>query len=183
MSLTLEGLSFIKNWEGFRERLYICAAGFPTIGFGHVIVASERTKYHKDYVMSKEEALELLSRDLKRFESTVDNYVKAKLTLHQRDALVSFCYNVGTGAFTNSTLLKKLNAGDFNGAALEFLRWCRGGNPSHVIEGLKRRREAEHIIFAKDIPKSKLKLFALPPADRSVIPIGEGEYVRFARCG
>lgn len=183
MALTQEGLSFVKSWEGFRARVYICAAGYPTIGYGHVVGAGERAKYTKDYVMTEPEALALLNQDLKRFESTVDNYVKVKISQRQRDALVSFCYNVGTGALVNSTLLRKLNTGDYNGAASEFLRWCRGGNPSRVIEGLKRRREAEHITFVKDIPKAKLKLHLLPPADRSVIPIGEGEYVRFARCG
>lgn len=77
----------------------------------------------------------------------MSKYVKVKLTQNQFDALVSFVYNVGVGAFRTSTLLRKLNNGDYVGAAAEFKRWKFGGGKE--LPGLVRRRKAEEQLFLR----------------------------------
>jgi lysozyme len=183
--VTPEGLAFIKSWEGFRSRVYLCASKCPTIGFGHAILSlADKLKYTSEYVMSKEEAEELLAQDMVRYEGAVDKGVKVPISPSQRDALVSFCYNVGIGAFFTSTLLRKLNTKDYIGASKEFGRWCRGGG--RVIEGLSRRREAERRMFVRDMPANKVVKFALRFASRRALHSVEGkhydEYHRFAKC-
>ncbi|WP_312069487.1 lysozyme, partial [Acinetobacter sp.] len=79
--------------------------------------------------------------------ASVNNLVKVPLSQNQFDALVSLTYNIGSTAFKNSTLLKKLNAKDYAGAADQFLRWNKGGGK--VLKGLVRRREAERALFLK----------------------------------
>ena len=82
------------------------------------------------------------------YESDVSNLVKVKLTQGQFDALVSFAYNLGARALSTSTLLQKLNAGDYTGAADEFPRWNKAGGK--VLPGLTWRREAERALFLSD---------------------------------
>ena len=94
-----------------------------------------------------EQAKSYFAHDLKSFEKTVNDSVKVPLSQNQFDALVSLTYNIGSTAFKNSTLLKKLNAKDFTGAADQFLRWNKGGGK--VLKGLVRRREAERALFLK----------------------------------
>ena len=84
---------------------------------------------------------------MKEFESTVNTSVKAPLTQNQYDALVSLSYNIGSNAFKNSTLLKKLNSGDYKGAAEQFLVWNKVN--SKRVQGLVNRREAERNLFLK----------------------------------
>ncbi len=96
-------------------------------------------------MISQQEADRLLSQDLQRFEAGVERNVKAALTQNQFDALVSFCYNLGVGNLQKSTLLKKLNAGDYKGAGDEFLKWNKAGGK--VLTSLVRRREAERNMF------------------------------------
>ncbi|NEP37557.1 lysozyme, partial [Moorena sp. SIO3B2] len=84
-------------------------------------------------------------QDLESSESTVSNLVKVSLTDNQFSALVSFVFNIGPTAFRRSTLLRKLNHGDDQGAANEFLRWNKGGG--RVLLGLSKRREAERKLF------------------------------------
>lgn len=129
------GIDLIKRFEGCRLEAYVCPAGKLTIGFGHTgDVIDGQTITH-------DEAEELLRADLVSREESVGAHVVVPLTQGQFDALVSFVYNVGAGAFVWSTLLKKLNAGDYAGAALEFQRWNRGGGK--VLPGLVARRQAE----------------------------------------
>ncbi|EDH9820259.1 TPA_asm: lysozyme, partial [Salmonella enterica subsp. enterica serovar Typhimurium] len=79
------------------------------------------------------------------YENDVSRLVKVKLTQGQFDALVSFAYNLGARTLSSSTLLRKLNSGDYAGAADEFLRWNKAGGK--VLNGLTRRREAERALF------------------------------------
>ncbi|WP_395225489.1 lysozyme [Salmonella sp. SKLX100676] len=87
----------------------------------------------------------LLNTGLVGYENDVSRLVKVKLTQGQFDALVSFAYNLGARTLSSSTLLRKLNAGDYAGAADEFLRWNKAGGK--VLNGLTRRREAERALF------------------------------------
>lgn len=134
------GLSLIKGFEGFRSKAYVCPAGVLTIGYGHT-----GPDVKPGMTVTEERGTELLAKDVSRFERAVDKFVKVPLTQNQYDALVSFTYNVGEGNFQSSTLLKKLNAKDYAGAAAQFNRWNRGGGK--VLSGLVRRRAAERKLF------------------------------------
>lgn len=97
-------------------------------------------------MMIKQETAErLLKVGLVSYESDVSRLVKVSLTQGQFDALVSFTYNLGARSLSTSTLLRKLNAGDYAGAADEFMRWNKAGGK--VLNGLTRRREAERALF------------------------------------
>ena len=136
-----QGLELIKEFEGFSAKRYICAGGKLTIGYGHVILPKEQFPPR----ISKEQAEELLAKDVVRFEIDVMACVKVPLTQGQFDALVSFAFNLGGAALRGSTLLKRLNEGDYKGAATEFNRWVFAGGKQ--LAGLARRREAEAELF------------------------------------
>ena len=93
------------------------------------------------------QAIEYMAHDLKKFESAVNGAVTMLINQNQFDALVSLAYNIGTNAFKNSTLVKKLNAGDIRGAAAQFGVWIRAGGK--VMQGLVNRRAVEHKLFEK----------------------------------
>jgi GH24 family phage-related lysozyme (muramidase) len=137
--------NLIKQYEGLHRRLpsgligaYRCPAGVPTIGWGHVCPADQPDITIKD-------AMILLSEDADKAASTVERAVTAPLTKNQLNALVSFVFNVGSGNFRASTLLRKLNRGDLSGAAEEFPKWKFAGG--RVLAGLVARRLAEQALF------------------------------------
>jgi len=144
-SLTQTGLDLIKRFEGFRDRIYLDEAGKPTIGYGHLIKAGE--KFNQP--MADEFALELLRLDAQQAEFAVNELVTVPLTQNQFAALVSFVFNVGVNAFQKSTLLRKINMGDLEGAANEFLRWkyVTVGGVKQESPGLLSRRNSERDIF------------------------------------
>ena len=133
------GIDLITSFEGCRLTAYQDSVGVWTIGYGHTSGV-----YH-GMTITEEEAIAFLRQDLKTAENAVNSNVTYGINQNQFDALVSFTFNVGTGNFTSSTLLKKLNAGDVNGAANEFDRWIYAGG--QVLEGLVRRRAAEKQMF------------------------------------
>ena len=138
--------ALIQNAEGYSSKAYLCPAGKWTIGWGH-------TKGVKPGdVCSKELALIYLQEDLKEAARVVSQYVKVPLNQNQFDALVSFCFNVRPSLFKTSTLLKKLNKGDYVGAANEFPRWNKGRVKEKlvVLNGLVTRRKAERSLFLSD---------------------------------
>lgn len=143
MQISLNGLNQIKNHEGFRHNVYNDSAGYPTIGYGHKLTAAERLA-GLSYV-TEQEAARLLAKDVASAEATVNAAVKVPLTQNQYDALVSFVYNVGGGAFRRSTMLRLLNAGDYSAAAGQFARWNKAGG--RVVLGLTNRRLAEAELF------------------------------------
>lgn len=135
------GLSLVKSFEGLRLTKYQDVVGKWTIGYGHLILPSE--SFPAPITESQAEAL--LRKDLSISEAGVSNLVKVPINQNQFDALVSFTFNLGVGNLQNSTLLKKLNAGDKQGAADEFLRWNKAGGKE--VAGLTRRRAAERSLF------------------------------------
>jgi lysozyme len=138
---TRAGLSLIKQFEGCKLKAYLCPAGVPTIGYG-------RTKGVKlGDTCSQAQADAWLTQEYDEFEAGVRKLVAVALTANQLGALVSFAYNIGLGALRTSTLLRKLNAGDYKGAALEFGRWNKAAG--RVLAGLSRRRAAEAALFVK----------------------------------
>jgi lysozyme len=138
-------LEIIRRFEGFRSAPYRCPAGLPTIGFGSTRYANGSRVQMTDPAITVEKANELLRETLKAFEQKVVGMTSGKTSQDEFDALVSFSYNVGSTALANSTLMRKLRAGDRQGAADEFLKWTRAG--STVLPGLVKRREAERALF------------------------------------
>lgn len=143
-----KGIQLIKEFESFMPDAYLPTPDDVwTIGYGTTridgrpVVPGEK--------ISKDKALQLFLKDLERFEQTILDNVKVSLSQNQFDALVSFTYNVGSGAFRSSTLLKKLNSGDYEGAAREFHRWNK--QAGKVLRGLTRRRLAEENLFRSGV--------------------------------
>ena len=133
------GLDLIRDFEGRRLNAYQDAVGVWTIGYGHT-----RTAYPGQRI-TEAGATALLREDVATFERAVSRAVRVPLTDNQYAALVSFAFNVGSGALNSSTLLRRLNAGDYFGAANELRRWNRAGG--RELYGLTRRREAERSLF------------------------------------
>ncbi len=136
LQLSNEGVRLLHNREGFRAKAYQDVAGIWTIGYGHT-----GADVYPGKTITKEEGDRLFRNDLRRFEGAIKNLVKVPLKQHHYDTLVSFAYNVGTGAFSKSTLLRKLNAGDFGAVPAELMKWVYAGRRKH--QGLINRRRAE----------------------------------------
>lgn len=137
MHLSEEGLDLIKRSEGFREHVYLDVAGFPTIGYGHLVKPPESFPNGID----EKKAAAILAADVEAAERAVARLVKVELTQGQFDALVDFCFNLGAGRLAGSSLLRELNAGRHEEAARQLLSWDHAGGT--VVAGLKARREAE----------------------------------------
>jgi lysozyme len=131
MELSASGLEAIADREGFAPKKYVDATGF-SIGYGHFIKAGE----FFNEPMPEWRARELLLADSAIASDAVRAYVKVPITQNQFDSLVSFTFNVGVGAFKKSTLLARLNAGDYVGAAAQFDRW-------HIPAIVAARRDSE----------------------------------------
>lgn len=144
MQLSSRGLALIKEFEGCRLTAYQDSVGVWTIGYGWTRPVDGKP-IESGMTIDQATADRLLKTGLVGYENDVLNLVKVKLTQNQFDALVSFTYNLGAHALSTSTLLKKLNAGDYSGAADEFLRWDKAGGK--VLPGLVKRREAEKQLF------------------------------------
>lgn len=140
MKTSQAGIDLIKEWEGYAPVAYTCPGGKLTIGYGHVIKKGELFT-----AITMDEAEELLKADLKDAEGAIKDFVHVPLEQHQFDALASFIFNVGGSAFHRSTLLKKLNAGDYDGASWQFGRWVYASG--RKLKGLENRRKAERRMF------------------------------------
>ena len=140
MKMGEKGIDLIKYFEGFRSTVYLCAAGVPTLGFGstHGITMDSPS-------ITEEEGLELLMLDIAKFERGVNRLIDASLNQNQFDALTSFAFNLGNGSLQASTLRKKVNREDYEGAADEFPRWVFAGG--RKLNGLVKRRYAERALF------------------------------------
>jgi len=150
MQMSENGLELLKQWEGFKLQQYKDSAGLPTIGVGHLITKSEQASgaivingVPVQYAngLTDQQALDLLSQDVGPAETSVNNGVKVALNQNQFDALVSFTFNVGGGAFASSTLLKVLNQGQYDQVPDQLRRWNKAGGK--VVQGLVNRRTNE----------------------------------------
>lgn len=137
MRLSEEGLELIKKSEGFRDHVYRDVAGFPTIGYGHLV------RPHESFPngITEPQSATILALDVEESEQAVARLVKVALTQGQFDALVDFCFNLGAGRLAGSTLLRELNAGHHDAAAQQLLSWDHAAGD--VNAGLKARRKAE----------------------------------------
>ncbi|MDX9742093.1 MAG: lysozyme [Gammaproteobacteria bacterium] len=137
LSLSAAALVGLLLHEGYRGEAYIPVPGdVPTIGFGTTggVRIGDRT--------TPERALQRALTDVQKFEGALKSCVKVPLHQHEYDAYISFSYNVGAAAFCGSTLVRKLNAGDYSGACAELLRWTKAGG--RELPGLVKRRQAEY---------------------------------------
>lgn len=134
-----ELLELVKKFEGFSPTIYLCPAGYPTIGYGHIVLPNE-----KFTLLTEDEAEKLLEEDLLKYLKAV---VKLSPPLPQLCiyALTSFTYNVGIAAYKASTLRRKLLKGDLESAAEEFDRWVFAGG--RKLKGLIKRRQAEKNMY------------------------------------
>ncbi|MGU9932433.1 lysozyme [Enterobacter asburiae] len=144
MQISDKGIALIKQFEGCKLTAYQDSVGVWTIGYGWTQPVDGKP-IRAGMTVKQETAERLLKTGLVSYESDVSRLVKVDLTQGQFDALVSFTYNLGARSLSTSTLLRKLNASDYAGAADEFLRWNKAGGK--VLNGLARRREAERALF------------------------------------
>lgn len=144
LSLSRNGLDLIKSFEGLRLKAYQDSAGVWTIGYGHT------GGVRPGQQISQAQAEQYLRGDVRWAEQAVRDNVKVPISQNQFDALVSFTFNLGPNALKNSTLLKKLNAGDYAGAQAEFGKWVHAGGQR--LEGLVRRRAEEAQLFGNRAP-------------------------------
>lgn len=160
MQTSQNGINLIKSSEGCKLQAYKDVVGVVTIGYGHTEAGLQMgTTWTQDQVD------QALAKDLVKFEKAVTAACKVSLTQNQFDALVCFSYNIGAGAMTGSTLVKKINAGDFAAAALEFSKWNKAGGKE--VAGLTRRREAEKNLFSKGV-ESKSDVLGDGPSDLDI---------------
>lgn len=144
-TLSPNGRAKIKQWEALKLVAYLDPVGIWTIGYGHTGDVKEGD------VITKPQAERLLDDDISVVTRAIERYVKPHIieamTQNQYDALVSFVFNVGAGAFQKSTLLKKLNNGDLDAVPGELARWNKGYNPKtkrkEIVDGLVNRRKVE----------------------------------------
>jgi GH24 family phage-related lysozyme (muramidase) len=165
------GLQLTKDSEGFVSELYNDAANYCTIAYGHLIKlapcdGSEPGEFLQG--ITEEQGTRLLQTDMRRSQLSVMRYVEVELTDGQYAALCDFVFNVGSGNFRNSTLLKVLNANDYAGVPFQLRRWVKAGG--RELEGLKRRREKEIALFSEGL--------AIPrdfPRGEETIDLEQGE--------
>jgi GH24 family phage-related lysozyme (muramidase) len=146
--VNLNGLTLIKHFEGLYLTAYKDPVGIYTIGYGHTGLQHQDGTVFKGRKVTEAEAEELLKYDLANFAKRVSEGATVPLNDNQFAALVSFDFN--TGGFLKSTLRQKLNAGDFQGAANEFLKWDKAGGKT--LAGLTRRRKSERNLFLGNQP-------------------------------
>lgn len=158
MKTSATGRELIASFE--REELtgYLDAVHVPTIGYGHTEMAGGLINYADGTTTSKvivgaaitsDEADRLLSEDLRKFEAPVARALERKPTQDQFDAMVSLAFNIGSGGFEKSSVVRRFNAGDDIGAADAFLMWNKA--KGKVLAGLTRRRNAERALFLGDV--------------------------------
>jgi lysozyme len=135
------GLALVKHFEGYSPTVYEDAAGYPTIGFGHLIKPGEKIQEP----LLGEAAERLLQQDIKPKAAAVNARVSVPLFQGQYDSLVSWTYNLGEVALKSSTMLKKINAARYDEVPGQMKRWNRAGGK--VLKGLERRREAEAALY------------------------------------
>jgi lysozyme len=151
------GLALTKQFEGLELKAYQDSVGVWTIGYGHT-----GADVKKGLTITEEQASVLLAADVAWAVTCVNKSVKSAINQNQFDAMVDFVFNLGCAAFGQSTLLRMVNAGDFAGAAGQFLRWNKAGGK--VLAGLTKRRQGEMGLFQKTVAAMPAGVSALEAA-------------------
>ena len=147
--VTEEGLNLIKRFEGFSPTIYICPAGYPTVGYGHGVLTHEQDQFAAG--ITPAQATELLRKDVRIAERAVLRLISVPLTDGQFDALVSFTFNLGAGALQRSTLRRKVNRGEQESVPAELMKWVWAAGKR--MPGLIRRRRAEALAYSSGAPE------------------------------
>lgn len=163
MRLSEDGARLIQSFEGLRLKIYLDAVGVPTGGWGHTKGLTQ-ADVGRDITRAQAEAW--FMQDVREFEKGVNRLVLVPLSQNQFDALVSFAFNVGLDedaddiaeGLGDSTLLERLNSGNYAGAAAELPKWRFAGGKS--LRGLERRRAAEMALFMEAVPAEPLRQVA-----------------------
>jgi lysozyme len=139
-----EALELICRFESFSAKIYICPAGYPTIGYGHVVKSHEKEKFAGG--ITEPEAKIILQADVAIAERAVLRLISVPLTDGQFGALVSFTFNLGSGSLQHSTLRRKVNRQEHNEVPEELGKWvwARG----RKLSGLIKRRRAEATLYS-----------------------------------
>ena len=140
MRVSPKGLALIQRFEGFSPVPYRCPAGYPTIGYGHVVRMGEGLTH-----LSQTEALFLLKQDVRVAEAAVQRLILVPLAQGQFDTLVSFTFNLGAGALQRSTLRRVVNRGEHEDVPCQLLHWVFAGG--RKLPGLVARRQAEAVMY------------------------------------
>jgi len=174
METSDNGMQFIEDHEGVRNDVYLDCAGYPTVGVGHLVQPEDNLDVGD--IISDQQVEDFLAGDLDISENAINDDVTVPLTQNQFDALSSFVFNVGTGNFGTSTLLKLLNQGNYgkeisdgvyDGAAGEFPKWCHAGG--EVVQGLVNRRADEQALFMT--PDAVVEQPAPAPVPAEPVPV------------
>ncbi len=153
MRISSEAFEMIKRWEGCPTRMingqrmavpYRDAVGIWTIGYGFITVHGRKVTAYTEPMTMQQVDVEFL-RQLQKYINGVDEVLEVEVTPSQLGALTSFAYNLGVSAFQRSTLLRKINACEWDEVERQFLRWNRAGG--RKLKGLTRRRQAEADMF------------------------------------
>jgi len=139
MRVSEKGIEFISQFEGFSPTVYVCPAGYETVGYGHRIRAGEKFGN-----LSRSEAKDLLMTDMEDVELRISDMIETEINQEQFDACASLAMNIGPNAFAKSTLLRMLNDGDPQ-CSKQFDRFVFSG--SKRLPGLVARRAAERVLF------------------------------------
>lgn len=141
--ITNNGLSLIKYFEGFSSNIYFDSAGLATIGYGHLIRPHEQKIFKSP--ITRTQAENLLKLDVIAAENAVIRLINIPLSNAQFDALVSFVFNLGSGALQRSTLRSKVNREEHHDVPSEFIKWIWAGGKK--ISGLIKRRQEEAMLY------------------------------------
>lgn len=170
MNISQNCIDLIKKWESFIEKAAFCPAGVLSIGYGTTFYP-DGSKISAGDTTTKEEAEGFLLLSAQKFAETVAKAVTIDLTQNQFDAVTSFVYNIGEGAFLKSTLLKELNLNKIEVAANEFLRWdkiTKSNGEKVSLKGLTDRRNEEKALFLNNISQATQILLREIPTQESV---------------
>lgn len=142
-----EAVNLIKEFEGFESQAYIDTDGTPVIGYGLSRINGKPVQMGDR--ITAQEANSALNAQLQEIQTVLDKAIAVELSDRQLSAIASLSFNVGVHSIGDSTLVRKLNAGDYNGAANEFLRWDKADVRGRLVQmpGLTRRRQAEKELF------------------------------------
>jgi len=154
MKMSREGLNLLSMAEGTRLQVYEDSGGYKTIGVGHLLTNEELDSglirgISWQAGITMEKCLDILAFDVRRAERAVNHHVEPELNQNQFDALVSFVFNIGAGAFSSSMLLKRINGDRIADVPYEMGRWNKVNGK--VVRGLTLRREVEAELFCKEV--------------------------------
>ncbi len=159
MIVNQAAIDLIKEFEGFEAKAYRDPVGIWTIGYGTTEMAGVGIDPKAGMTITQDDAERYLQLAVQKFAAKIEDMIDVPVTDNQFGALVSLGYNIGTGALAKSTVMKRLNAGDYQGAADAFAMWNKAGGK--VLPGLTRRRAAERALFLKADADPRESLIAM----------------------